>query len=180
MSLTLLIHNIRLLLTIDGILGFPDSSVGKESACNAGDPGLIPGSERSTGEGIGYPFQYSWASLVAQLVKNPPTMQETWVRSLHWEDPLEKGKAIHSSILAWRIPWTVWWATIQRVTKSHTQLSNKPPSPPSLRYTFRERDYIQEEQSDGSAALRPHMRFPASISRENHLHGDEFYSSQRH
>jgi len=83
MSLTLLIHNIRLLLTIDGILGFPDSSVGKESACNAGDPGLIPGSERSTGEGIGYPFQYSWASLVAQLVKNPPTMQETWVRSLH-------------------------------------------------------------------------------------------------
>ena len=57
--------------------GFPDSSVGKESACNAGDPGLIPGSGRSLGEWIGYLFQYSWASLVAQLVKNPPAMQET-------------------------------------------------------------------------------------------------------
>ena len=88
-------------------LGFPDSSVGKESACNAGDPCLIPGLGRSTGEGIGYPLQYSWASLVAQLLKNPPAMRETWVRSLGWEDPLEKGKATHSSILAWRIPWTV-------------------------------------------------------------------------
>ena len=88
-------------------LGFPDSSVGKESACNAGDPGSIPGSERSAGEGTGYPIQYSWASLVAQLVKNPPTMQQTWVQSLGWEDPLEKGKATHSSILVWRIPWTV-------------------------------------------------------------------------
>ena len=88
--------------------GFPDSSVGKESTCNdAGDPGSIPGLGRSTGEGIGYPLQYSGASLVAQLVKNLPSMQETWVRSLGWEDPLEKGKAIHSSILAWRIPWTV-------------------------------------------------------------------------
>ena len=83
------------------------SSVGKESACNAGDPGLIPGLGRSAGEGIGYPLQYSWASLVAQLVKNLPAMWETWVRSLGWEDPLEKGKATHSSILAWRIPWTV-------------------------------------------------------------------------
>ena len=62
--------------------GFPDSSVGKESTCNAGDPGLIPGLERSPGEGMGYPLQYSWASLVAQLVNNPPVMQETWVRSL--------------------------------------------------------------------------------------------------
>ena len=83
----------------------PDSSVGTESACNAGDPSLIPGSGRSPGEGIGYPLQYSWASLVAQLVKNLPTMRETWVRSLGWEDPLEKGKATHSSILTWRIPW---------------------------------------------------------------------------
>ena len=87
--------------------GFSDSSVGKESACNAGDPSSIPESGRSAGEGIGYPLQYSWASLVAQLVKNLPTMQETWVRSLGWKDPLEKGKATHSSILAWRIPWTV-------------------------------------------------------------------------
>ena len=69
------------------------------------DTGLIPGSGRSSGEGIGYPLQYSWASLVAQLVKNPPAMRETWVLSLGWEDPLEKGMAIHSSILAWRIPW---------------------------------------------------------------------------
>ena len=68
---------------------------------------MIPGLGRSNGEGIGYPLQYSWASLVAQLVKNPPVMQETWVRSLSWEDPLEKGTATHSSILAWRIPWTV-------------------------------------------------------------------------
>jgi len=64
---------------------------------------LVPGSGRSAGEGIGYPLQYSWASLVAQLVKNPSAMQETWVQSLTWEDPLEKGKATHSSILAWRI-----------------------------------------------------------------------------
>ena len=83
------------------------SSVGKESACNAGDPGSIPGSERSAGEGIGYPLQYSRASFVAQLVKNLPTMRETWVRSLGWEDPLEKGKATHSIILTWRIPWTI-------------------------------------------------------------------------
>ena len=73
--------------------GFPHSSVGKESACNAGDPGSIPESGRSTGEGIGYPLQYSWASLVAQLVKNLTAMQEIWVRSLGWEDPLEKGTA---------------------------------------------------------------------------------------
>ena len=68
---------------------FPDSSVGKESTCNAGDASLIPGSGRSTGEEIGYPLQYSWASFVAQLVKNPPAMWETWVRFLGWEDPLE-------------------------------------------------------------------------------------------
>ena len=73
--------------------GFPDSSVGKESACNAGDLGPILRSGRSAGEGIGYPLQYSWASLVAQLVKNLPAMRETWVWSLGWEDPLEKGTA---------------------------------------------------------------------------------------
>ena len=97
------------------LLGFPHSSVHKESACNAGDPGSIPGSGRSPGEGIGYPLQYSWASLVAQLVKNPPAMRETWVWSLGWEDPLEKGKATHSSILPWRIPWTVQSMGLQRV-----------------------------------------------------------------
>ena len=83
---------------------FPGSSAGKESTCNAGDPGSTPGWGRSPGKGIGYPLQYSWASLVAELAKNPPAMQETWVLSLGWEDPLEKEKATHSSILAWRIP----------------------------------------------------------------------------
>ena len=68
---------------------------------------MIPELGRSAGEGIGYPFQYSWTSLVAQLVKNLPAMWEIWVQSLGWEDPLEKGMATHSSILAWRIPWTV-------------------------------------------------------------------------
>ena len=89
-------------------MGFPNSSVGKESTCNAGDPSLMPGSGRSSGEGVGYPLQYSWASLVAQLVKNPLAMWETRIQSFGWEDPLEKGKATHSSILAWRIPYSPW------------------------------------------------------------------------
>ena len=84
-----------------------NGSVDKESACNAGDPGSIPGLGRSAGEGLSYSLQYSWASLVAQLVKNPPAMWEIWVQSMGWEDPLENGKASHSSILAWRIPWAV-------------------------------------------------------------------------
>ena len=88
--------------------GFPHSSTGKESACNEGDPGLISGLGRSAGEEIGSPLQYSWASLVAQLVKNLPAMREAWVRSLGWDDPLEKEKATHSRILAWRIPWNPW------------------------------------------------------------------------
>ena len=71
--------------------GFPGNSAGKESACNSGDPGSIPGLGRSPGEGIGYPIQYSWASLVAQMVKNPPAMEETLVCFLGWGDPLEKG-----------------------------------------------------------------------------------------
>ena len=161
-------------------LGLPCGLAAKESACNVGDLGSVPGLGRFPGEGKGYPLQYSgleksmdcivhgvakshtteplthththtqrtlveniftipdrrtanvfclqphctlihrhlrthklnpiftcfWASLVAQLVKNPPAMWETWVQSLGWEDPLEKGKATHSSILAWRIPWT--------------------------------------------------------------------------
>ena len=88
-------------------MGFPHSSVGKETACNAGDLGSIPGSGRSTGEGIGYPLQYSWASHVVQLVKNPPVMQETWVQSLGWEDPSGEGKGYPLQYLAWRIPWTI-------------------------------------------------------------------------
>ena len=86
--------------------GFPSSLAGKEPTCNAGDSGSIPGLGRSAGKGIGYPLQYSWTSWVAQREKNPPAMRETWVQSLDWEDPLEKGMATHSSILAWRIPWT--------------------------------------------------------------------------
>ena len=87
--------------------GFPGGSDIKESVCNAGDPSSIPGSGRCPGEGIGYPLQYSWASLVAQLIKNLPSVQETWVQSLRCEDPLEKPIATHSIILAWRILWTV-------------------------------------------------------------------------
>ena len=78
-----------------------------ESACNAGDPSSIPGSGRCAEEGIGYPPPYSWAPLVPQLVKNLPAMHETWVRFLGWEDHLQKEKATHSSILAWKIPWIV-------------------------------------------------------------------------
>ena len=92
-----------------------DLSVGKESTCNAGDRGSIPGSGRSSGRGIGYPLQYSWTSLVAQLVKNLPTIWDTWVQSLGWEEPLEKGKATHPSILAWRILWAVESMGLQRV-----------------------------------------------------------------
>ena len=88
-------------------VGLSDSSVSKEFACNAEDPGSIPGLGRSAGEGIGYPLQHPWASLMAQLVKNLPSVQESWVRFLGWEDPLEKGTVTHSSILAWRIPRTV-------------------------------------------------------------------------
>ena len=96
---------------------FPCGSAGKKSACNAGELALIPELGRSPGEEIGYPIQYSWASLVAQLGKNPPEMWETWVQSLGWEDHMKKRKAAHFSILAWRIPWTIWG-----ITKSWTQL----------------------------------------------------------
>ena len=81
-------------------MGFLDSSVGKESACNAGDSGSNPRSGRSAGEGIGSPVQYCWASLVAQLVKSPPAVWGTWVRPLGWEGPLEKGTAAHSYTVA--------------------------------------------------------------------------------
>ena len=82
------------------LLGFPDSSVGKESSCSAGDPGSIPGLGRSAREEIGYLLKYSWDSLVAQLVKNPPAMWENWVQSLGWEEPLEKEK----------LPIPVFWS----------------------------------------------------------------------
>ena len=84
---------------------------------------MIPGSGRSAGEGIGYPLQYSWTFLVAKLVKNLPAMWETWVRSLGWEDPLEKVKSTHSSILAWRIPWTVSIEVAESETTEQLSLS---------------------------------------------------------
>ena len=103
-------------------LGFPSSSASKESACNAGDPDLVPGSGRTPGEGIGYPFLYSWAFLVVQMVKNPPAVWETCVRSLGGEDPLEEGMATHPSVLAWRIPIVrgAWRATVHGIMKSWT------------------------------------------------------------
>ena len=107
-------------------MDFPDSSANKESACNTGDPSSIPGFGRCLGEEMGYPLQYFGATLVSQMVKNPPAMHETWVQTLGWEDPLEKGMATHSSILAWRIPLDreAWWATVHRVTKNWTPLSD--------------------------------------------------------
>ena len=99
--------------------GFPGDSDGKESTCNAGDLGLIPGLGRSPEEGIGYPHQYSSASLVTQMVKNLRAMQETWVWTLGWEDPLKEGMATHSSILAQRIHMAGWQTTVHGVAKSH-------------------------------------------------------------
>ena len=81
---------------------------------------------QSPGEGVGYPLHYSQASLVAQIVKNLPAVQETWIWFLGGEDPLEEGMATHSSILAWRIPMDgeARWATVHGVEKSQTQLNN--------------------------------------------------------
>ena len=107
-------------------MDFPGSSAEKESTCNAGDPSLIPGSGRSLGEGMGYPLQYSWIFLVAQMVKSLPVMQETWVRSLGLKDPLEEGKVSYSSVLVWRIPMDrgAGKAAVHEVTKSQTRLSD--------------------------------------------------------
>ena len=107
-------------------MDFPGSSSGKESTCSAEDHSLILASGRSPGEGMDYPLQYFWASLLAQSVNNPPAVQETWVQPLGWEDPLEEGMATHSSILAWRIPMDRgnWRAAVHVVTKSRTQLSS--------------------------------------------------------
>ena len=105
-------------------MGDPGSIPGSGSSPGEGKAthSSIPGLERYPGEGIGYPLQYSWASLVAQLVKNLPAMHETWVRSLNWEDPLEEGMATHFSILAWRIPIDrgAWWAIVHGLVKSQT------------------------------------------------------------
>ena len=121
---------------------FPGDSDSKESACNVGHLGSIPGLGRSPGGGLGNPLQYSWSSLVAQLVKNPPAMWDTWVQSLGWEDPLEKGMATHSSILAWRSPWTIESMGLQRVrhywatfTSHHYKIFNQVSKPYIDKYT---------------------------------------------
>ena len=88
-------------------MGFAGSSAGKESAYNAGDPSLIPGLGSSPGGGTGDSLQYSWASLLDQMVKNPPAMQETLVQFLNQEDPLKKGQATHSHILG--LPLRLSW-----------------------------------------------------------------------
>ena len=117
--------------------GFSGSSVSKESTCNTGDPSLIPGSEISPGEGTGYPLQYSWASLMAQLVKNPPTMWETWVQSVGWEDPLpkrrerererEKGEGRRERVRQYSGLESSMDCIVHGVTKSQTQLSDSLP-----------------------------------------------------
>ena len=96
--------------------GFPDSSAGTESIhLQCRRPQFDSWVGKTCWKGIGYPLQHSWASLVAQLAKNPFTIAETWIQSLGWEDPLEKVTATHSSIVAWRIPWTVESIGLQRV-----------------------------------------------------------------
>ena len=101
--------------------GLPGGSAGKETICNAGDSGLIPGWGRDrlpTPVFLGFPG--------GSVGKNPPAVRKTWVRSLGWKDPLEDGMTTHSSILAWRIPMDrgAWWATVHGLTESQTRLSD--------------------------------------------------------
>ena len=113
-------------------LSFPGSSASKEFACNAGDPSSIQGSGRSAGKGIGYPLQYSWASLVTQLVKYPPPMQETWVQSLAWEDSPGEGNSYPLQDSREQLPIPGFWPReFHGVAKSWTQLS----------YLFRRRQW---------------------------------------
>ena len=143
--------------------GLPWCSAGKESTCNAGDPGSIPGSGRSSGESKGYPLQYSWASLVAQLVKNPPAMQETPAQSLGQEDPLEKGMATHSSILAWRIPWAVQtmgsqkvghdWATFTWASLVTQLVKNLPVMQKTQVHSTSQEDPMEKEMATYSSTL---------------------------
>ena len=93
----------------------------KKPPANPGDLGSISGLGRSPGEGNDNPLQHYWTSLVVQMVKNLPALEEAWVQSLDQEDPLEKGMTTHSSILAWR---EVWWAIVHGVAKSRTRLSD--------------------------------------------------------
>ena len=111
-------------------MSFSGSSAGKEFTCNSGDPSSIPGLGSSPGEGIDYPLQYSWASLVVQTVRNLPAVREAWVQPLGWEDALEEGMTTHLSNPAWRIPIDrgAWRTTVHGATKSQTQLSDTAKS----------------------------------------------------
>ena len=104
------------------VVGFPGRSAGKESACNAREASSISRSGRSPGNGIGYPLQHSWASLMAQMVNNLHAMWKTWAQPLGKEDPLEESMATHSVILAWRIPTDreAWQAIVHWDVKSGT------------------------------------------------------------
>ena len=152
------------------LMGFPDSSVGKESAYNARDSSSIPGSGRSAGEGIGNPLQHSWASLVAQLVKNPLAMWETCVQSLGWEDPLQEQTATHSSILAWRIPWTVQSTESQRVGHdwvTFTSLQHHAHQPLNAWENIFERQWLLHKHSAASKSGSQHCCNPGSQSRDS-------------
>ena len=105
-------------------LGFPGSSAGKESPCNAGDPGSIPGSESPPAEGIGYPLQYSWASLVAQLVKNLPAAWETWVGKIPWRRAWQPTQIFFPGEFLGAWDRGAWRTIVHGVTKSQTQLSD--------------------------------------------------------
>ena len=130
--------------------GFPGSSPGKQSTFNAGDPCSIPGSGRSPGGGIGCLFQYSWASLVSQMVKNPAAIQETWVRSLGWEGPVEEGMATNPSILAWRFPWTEGPGGLQSIM-SQSQIKQR------LTLSLSCRPNRSDVQNKGNGLLCPHF-----------------------
>ena len=152
-------------------LGFPGSSAGKESSCNAGDPDVIPGWGSSPGEGIGCQLQISWASLVAQMVKNRPAVWEMWAQSLGWEDPLEEGMATHSSILAWRIPMDrgAWWAAVHGVTKSQPRLSTS-----TAWCVYLHREHIWELSSCSEDVSGRGLDFlcvlkPGTLSRSSHM-----------
>ena len=122
-SMRIIMH---LTFPFTNIWGFHCISAGKESACNAGGPGSIPGSGRSAREGTGYPLPYSWASLVAQLVRiHLQCRFDPWVGEIPWRrgDPLEMRRATHSSVLAWRIPSTVYpWGCKEWGTTEHLPL----------------------------------------------------------
>ena len=146
------------LITITSLV----AQLGKSPPAIEGDLGSVPELGRSPGEGIGYPL-HSWASLVAQTVKNPPAMRETWARSLGWEDPLEEGLMTYSSILAWRIPMdrAAWGATVHghSTHKCTHECQNRIDRVPTLYFPFQNCfDYYS------ALPFRTHLRIILSVS----------------